>query len=424
MNYLEQLLKDIDVNKETINEVLDKHNITPNGLIKISVCNSKKDFANLCSMNMFDAIKDIEKYITLKGFKCTDQHTFILDAYYAKNNFMITSDIDPENRGWVYDYLVKNNKQDSITFGLNQEHDIKLIKSGYDLLDLNLDFVNWDVNNLSIFDDEKYRYKLLSQLLSQIAFNDGLHESVVNIIKSLFLNHNGLDIIQLAFDTFPDDIFECIMYNVFVLYNIVDIRVLQKLSMYTFNKPSIVYTLIKMLQHFNYSLFAVQYINIDSVINFIKETNKNKSSGYVLQYYQIDDIANVYRNNITNIHDDRLAYEYENDKNFTLKPLLFKFKSILERFKNTGDFSPSDLLMADIQKHEYADLVDLLLKAGTTENIESMIKMDKNYTFYIFRENKLKYEDTVKLINKFPELLVYYHIQFGEKYLCKNANLN
>lgn len=356
--------------------------------------------------------EDMIQFISLNDFYATTEHEFILDAYYSKYQFLDVRLINPDNRAWVYDYLTKNNKRKSITFGLDQDWDIERLLDGRQA-DKNLDFKNWDPRqNMSVFRDGELRLNLfrhICNLYRMYLIGDEFYP----LLQELLINHNGFELLTIA-NQYGDDVLRRFIYDFVKNELIRNMLVMKALSEYYIENDHIVYMLVMSMQGSSEFHWPAQYVNFDSVVRYVKNANMHIKNGSAkmdeIEYTQteLDAFSEAYIRASTNIHDEALSFEFTSSAGFTIPPLMYRLRHLIARYVNTGQFNPKDLLKCEIQKPDYPSLIDFMLNHMNSKHIEIMLKEDVWFEFDVFRNNRLRRADTIELITKFPDLIVYF----------------
>lgn len=360
-----------------LSEVLEKTGISTSQLSNILKKYNIK--------NNLDNPPDLNK-VTLN-----ESHYQYLDEYFEHNQFFPLSDMAIENREGFYNYLVLRQKQDSITFGLNQQWDIENIRAGK-LIDTNLDFKNWSTDDLEIFNDSKHRLELLKRVFESSNLNHKL-------LKVLILEYELLDILNFTIDNIES--FENLrnfIYNVFRNFGDLS-EVKDKFKNTYIVSDDNVSALIIAMQDIK-SMLLCQYINMKSFVRFVK--NQNAFCGGFDNSLKI-----VYTQSTTSINDEELRQYYRNDLLFTVPPLFLKLDDIITRFKNTGNILICDLVTIDVNNYNREAFVDFMLKLSP-DFIEELIHYDLQTKSGFFESLHLKVNDKIKLVNQFPDLIVYY----------------
>lgn len=360
---LSEVLEKTGINASQLSNILKKYNIK----------------------NKLDNPPDFNK-VTLN-----ESHYQYLDEYFEHNQFFPLSDMAIENREGFYNYLVLRQKQESITFGLNQQWDIENIRAGK-LIDTNLDFKNWSTDDLEIFNDSKHRLELLKRVFESSNLNHKL-------LKVLILEYELLDVLNFTIDN--KESFENLrnfLYNVFRNFGDLS-EVKDKFKNTYIVSDDNVSALIMAMPDIK-SMLLCQYINMKSFVRLVK--NQNAFCGGFDKSLKI-----VYTQSTTSINDEELRQYYRNDLLFTVSPLFLKLDDIIARFKNTGNILICDLVAIDVNNYNREAFVDFMLKLSP-DFIEELIHYDLKTKSGFFESLRLKVNDKIKLVNQFPDLIVYY----------------
>lgn len=352
------------------------------------------------------------QFISLNEFYATTEHEFILDAYYSKYQFLDVRLINPDNRAWVYDYLTKNNKRKSITFGLDQDWDIERLLDGRPA-DKNLDFKNWDPRqNMSVFRDGELRLNLFRHICNLYRMHL-IEDEFYPLLQEILINYNGFELLTIA-NQYGDDVLRRFIYDFVKNELIRNMSVMKALSEFYIENDHIVYMLVMCMQGSSEFNFPAQYVNFDSVVRYVKNANMHIKNGSAkmdeIEYTQteLDSFSETYIRASTNIHDEALVFEFTSSSGFTIPPLMYRLRHLIARYVNTSQFDPKDLLKCEIQKPDYPSLIDFMLNHMNSKHIEIMLKEDTWLEFDVFRNNRLRRADNIALITKFPDLIVYF----------------
>lgn len=355
---------------------------------------------------------DMIQFISLTDFYATTEHEFILEAYYSKHKHLPVDLIHPDNRAWVYDYLTKTHNRKSITFGLCQEWDIERLLDGQ-APDKNLDFRNWDSRHqMSIFDNSELRFKLLHHICEMFKMNL-VYDEFYPVFQEILSNHSGFDILNIA-NSYGDNILKSVIECIICNGNMRNINVMKTLTEYYIYNDHVVYNLVMSMSGSTEYEFPAQYVNFESVERYVKNANmhiKNKSANVsAIEYVQeeLNAFIRTYLRRTTNVHDSKIELQFTTSAGFTMHPLMYRLKHLITRYKNTSEINPGDLLKCEIQKYDYQNLVEFMLMHLNEQHIETLIKEDTWHEFDIFRNDRLRRKDTIELIKKFPDLIVYY----------------
>ena len=335
--------------------------------------------------NKLDNLPDFNKV------SLNESHYQYLDEYFEHNQFFPLSDMAIENREGFYNYLVLRQKQESITFGLNQQWDIENIRAGK-LIDTNLDFKNWSTDDLEIFNDSKHRLELLKRVFESSNLNHKL-------LKVLILEYELLDILNFTID--DQESFENLrifLYNVFEkcggLLDVID----KFKNTYIVSDDNVL-SLIITMQSIK-SMMLCQHINMKSFVRFVK--NQNAFRGGFDKSIKI-----AYTQNTTSINDVELRQYYRNELLFTVPPLFLRLDDIITRFKNTGNILICDLVTINVNNYNREVFMDFIMKRSP-DFIEELIHYDLQTKSGFFESLHLKDNDKIKLVNQFPDFIVYY----------------
>lgn len=412
IEFFDGLLKDLNITKDEAYEILKKHNIHDEDEEREEregrIVNQSM-FINQIMNGRTELHEDEIDYIEFTGFILEPKFDFALDAYYSKYNYLPVSMIAVENRQYVFDYLTRKRMHVNKTFGLTQEHDLERLHNGYDI-DSNLDFANWDAMQIDIFDDERYRTKLINHFVNLFSKNY-LYDQTYHIFREVLIEKGGMEILDYLM---TDHEFDLIVNEIF-RSDKTNNGIMMALSAYDIQRDEVVYNLIKNLVYGSNYSWHCSNINIRSYVRYVKNANftirnaENKDD--VPYYYQnVNEAVEIYRRNSSTQFDEILSYEYSTCIDFTGKPLMFNVTDIFDRYKYCGIFTPEDLPLAEISPPQYSDFVEFMLNNVTEKDIDALMLEDNWFELDVFRNNRLKRHQTVDILNKFPELLVYYAV--------------
>ncbi len=412
-----ELINDCGINESQLQEIFKKYDLGDVYEEEIreddfDVSSNSEFEYHIKNGNIKSIPEDMIQFISLNDFYATTEHEFILDAYYSKYQFLDVRLINPDNRAWVYDYLTKNNKRKSITFGLDQDWDIERLLDGRPA-DKNLDFKNWDPRqNMSVFRDGELRLNLfrhICNLYRMYLIGDEFYP----LLQELLINHNGFELLTIA-NQYGDDVLRRFIYDFVKNELIRNMSVMKALSEYYIENDHIVYMLVMSMQGSSEFHWPAQYVNFDSVVRYVKNANMHIKNGSAkmdeIEYTQteLDAFSEAYIRASTNIHDEKIKKEFTSSAGFTIPPLMYRLIHLIARYRNTGKFDPTHLLKCEIQKPDYPVLIDFMLNHMNSKHIEIMLKEDVWFEFDVFRNNRLRRADTIELITKFPDLIVYF----------------
>jgi hypothetical protein len=199
-----ELINDCGINESQLQEIFKKYDLGDVYEEEIreddfDVSSNSEFEYHIKNGNIKSIPEDMIQFISLNDFYATTEHEFILDAYYSKYQFLDVRLINPDNRAWVYDYLTKNNKRKSITFGLDQDWDIERLLDGRPA-DKNLDFKNWDPRqNMSVFRDGELRLNLFRHICNLYRMYL-IEDEFYPLLQELLINHNGFELFTISFN--------------------------------------------------------------------------------------------------------------------------------------------------------------------------------------------------------------------------------
>lgn len=277
-----ELINDCGINESQLQEIFKKYDLGDVYEEEIREddfdVSSNSEFEYYIKNGNIKSIpEDMIQFISLNDFYATTEHEFILDAYYSKYQFLDVRLINPDNRAWVYDYLTKNNKRKSITFGLDQDWDIERLLDGRPA-DKNLDFKNWDPRqNMSVFRDGELRLNLfrhICNLYRMYLIGDEFYP----LLQELLINHNGFELLTIA-NQYGDDVLRRFIYDFVKNELIRNMSVMKALSEYYIENDHIVYMLVMSMQGSSEFHWPAQYVNFDSVVRYVKNANMHIKNG-------------------------------------------------------------------------------------------------------------------------------------------------
>jgi hypothetical protein len=233
------------------------------------------------------------------------------------------------------------------------------------------------------------------------------------LLQELLINHNGFELLTIA-NQYGDDVLRRFIYDFVKNELIRNMSVMKALSEYYIENDHIVYMLVMTMQGNSEFHWPAQYVNFESVVRYVKNANMHIKNGSAkmdeIEYTQteLDAFSEAYIRASTNIHDEKIKKEFTSSAGFTIPPLMYRLIHLIARYRNTGKFDPTHLLKCEIQKPDYPVLIDFMLNHMNSKHIEIMLKEDVWFEFDVFRNNRLRRADTIELITKFPDLIVYF----------------
>lgn len=406
-DYIERLIEESDHDRQTVLLTLVDRNLVGQEILEEPIIHNIAEISEKMKVGKFYLGNFLNENVV-------DDETFaaIIDAHIANNNQFKVSSYNDEVRERIYKYMAKTNRTNMLSYGYDQEEDVRKIKAGVPLSP-DLDFYNWSfaegVVDNSILADE-YLIDIYAHMINYIShYNDSC--SAPEFIRWAAIETNSVKFFDMAVKTQDS-------YNWMCALNIIstndvwwnDDSVLKILREYEIEDEFVVFYLMK-YEYASHSYFQ-SYINFDSVKNAVLKINEHFDTkrGYDygwITHYEWNEALERYRCNTTTENDEKIAELYMTEKHFPIKPLMLNFYHIYSRYELTGEIDLKELGRCDVYAKDYDTLVNLFINELTAEQINTFFtQVDEYRSFDVF--SRLKYNQALQLVNFNKEFFAYY----------------
>lgn len=406
-DYIERLIEESNHDRQKVLLSLVDRNLISEDILEEPVIHSITEISEKMKVGKFHLGNFLNE-------NDVDDETFaaIIEAHIANNNQFKVSSYNDEVRERIYKYMVKTNRTYMLSYGYDQEEDVRKIKAGVPLSP-DLDFYNWSfavgVVDKSILADE-YLIDIYAHIINHIShYNNSC--STPEFIRWAAVETNSVKFFDMAIKTQDSYNWMCalnIIANNDVWWN--DDSVLKILREYEIEDEFVVYHMMN-YQYASHNYFQ-SYINFDSVKNAVLkinehfEINRGRDYGWITNY-NWKDALECYRCKTTSENDDKIAELYMTEKYFPIKPLTLNFHHIYSRYQLTGLIDLNELGRCNVYPKDYDTLVDLFINKLTAEQVNTFLtKIDEYRSFDVF--SRLKYNQALQLVNFNKEFFAYY----------------